>query len=151
MAFDDRGIGGQVRPTEASEAIADIPQNRTLLVEQLTADAPVKPEIVEGLKTVEEVFEHYQPELEVAFEDAEGGEVEETLKFKNLGDFGKKGIIAQSAFLQDLQMQQENYQQFIKFLRSNKILQKMLADPDAKAAYLAALQSMILEIEATES
>ena len=38
--FDPSGIGGQVRPQEASEAISEIPQNRTLLVEKLTADGP---------------------------------------------------------------------------------------------------------------
>jgi len=149
--FDPSGIGGQVRPQEASEAISEISQNRTLLVEQLTSDPPVKPEMVEGLKTVEEVFEHFKPKVEVEFEQEDGSEIKEELSFNNLGDFGKKGVTAQSSFLQDLQRQQDNYQQFIKFLRSNKILQKLLADPDAKVAYLAALQSMIDELEGADS
>ncbi len=149
--FDPSGIGGQVRPQEASEAISEISQNRTLIVEQLTADPPTKPEMVQGLKTVEEVFEHYKPKVEVEFEQEDGSEVKEALNFNNIGDFGKKGVIAQSNFLQDLQRQQENYQQFIKYLRSNKILQKMLADPEAKVAYLAALQSMIDELEGADS
>ncbi len=149
--FDPSGIGGQVRPQEASEAISEISQNRTLLVEQLTSDPPVKPEMVEGLKTVDEVFEHFKPKVEVEFEQEDGSEIQEELSFNNLGDFGKKGVVAQSSFLQDLQRQQENYQQFIKFLRSNKILQKLLADSDAKVAYLAALQSMIDELEGADS
>ena len=149
--FDPSGIGGQVRPQEASEAISEIPQNRTLLVEKLTADAPAKPEIVKGLKTVEEVFEHYQPNVEVDFEAADGTEKNETLSFRNLGDFGKKGIVAQSGFLQDLELQKDNYAQFIKYLRSNKIFQKLLADPEAKAAYLEALQNLIQEIDQAES
>ena len=33
---------------DANEAFQEIPQNRTLMVEQLTADPPVKPEFVEG-------------------------------------------------------------------------------------------------------
>ena len=113
--------------------------------------APAKPEIVKGLKTVEEVFEHYQPNVEVDFEAADGTEKSETLSFKNLGDFGKKGIVAQSGFLQDLELQKDNYAQFIKYLRSNKIFQKLLADPEAKAAYLEAIQNLIQEIDNADS
>ncbi len=145
--FDDRGIGGQVRPNEASEAISQISQNRTLLVEKLTNDPPTKPEIVQGLQTVEDVFANYKPEIEVEFEDAEGTEKSETIQFRNLGDFGKKGITHQSNFLQNLQAQQDNYHQYVKSLRSNKILQRLLADPEAKASYIAALNAMIQELE----
>lgn len=148
--YDDRGIGGQVRPTEASEAISQISQNRTLMIEKLTSDPPTKPEIVYGLKTVDEVFEHFQPSVDVEFEDADSSIKEETLSFKNLGDFGKRGITHQSDYLQNLQAQRDNYQQYIKFLRSNKILQRLLADPEAKASYLAALEGLIQEIEASD-
>lgn len=43
---------------DASEGIAEIPQNRTLLVEQLTKDEPVAPEVVAGLTNIDEVFAH---------------------------------------------------------------------------------------------
>ena len=49
---DNYGIGGNEVKTDASEAFADIPQNRTLMAEKLTKDSPVKPEIVQGLQTV---------------------------------------------------------------------------------------------------
>ncbi len=147
--FDISGIGGQVRPTEVSEAISEIAQNRTLMVEQLTSDAPVKPEIAYGLTNMEQVFEHFKPKIEVEFETEDGSGKEEEIEFKNIGDFGKKGVISQSSFLQDLQRQQDNYRLFIKYLRSNKVLQKLLADPDSKEAYLAALKSMIQELETT--
>ena len=69
---DNYGIGGNEVKTDASEAFADIPQNRTLMAEKLTKDAPVKPEIVHGLQTVEQVFAHYKPDVSIDFEDAEG-------------------------------------------------------------------------------
>ena len=50
------GIGGNEVKTDASEAFGDIPQNRTLIAEKLTKDTPVKPEVVHGLQTVEQVF-----------------------------------------------------------------------------------------------
>ncbi|GAB4021234.1 hypothetical protein [Spirosoma koreense] len=144
----DYGIGGQEKKgNDANEAIADIQKNRTLLVQKLTADAPFKPRIEEKLETVDAVFARFKPELDISFEDAEGTGVEESLHFNNLGDFGKKGITAQSPFLQGLQSQQDDYQKFIKQLKANKVLQKILTDPAAKAAYLTALRAMLQELE----
>ena len=41
MDLGNYGIGGNEVKIDASEGIAEIPQNRTLLVEQLTKDEPV--------------------------------------------------------------------------------------------------------------
>lgn len=144
---DNYGIGGNEVKTDASEAFADIPQNRTLMAEKLTKDAPVKPEIVHGIQTVEQVFEHYKPRVSVDFEDADGVTKKEELSFKNLGDFGVKGITEQSEFLKDNASQKEEYLKIIKQLKSNKILKSALADPDGKAALLDAIQSMIAELK----
>ncbi|MBO0950455.1 hypothetical protein [Fibrella forsythiae] len=144
----DYGLGGQERKgNDANEAISDIQKNRTLLVQKLTANAPFKPVIEEKLETVDAVFARYKPTIDVSFDDAEGQGVDETLRFQNLGDFGRKGITAQSPFLQGLNSQQEDYQKFIKQLKSNKVLQKILTDPASKAIYLTALQAMIQELE----
>ena len=143
---DNYGIGGNEVKTDASEAFADIPQNRTLMAEKLTKDAPVKPEIVHGLQTVEQVFEHYKPEVAIDFEDADGTTKKETLNFKNLGDFGVKGITEQSEFLKDNASQKEEYLKIIKQLKSNKILKSALSDADAKKALLDAIQGMVAEL-----
>ncbi|MBX2934213.1 MAG: hypothetical protein KF825_08200 [Ferruginibacter sp.] len=144
---DNYGIGGNEVKTDASEAFADIPQNRTLMAEKLTKDAPVKPEIVHGLQTVEQVFEHYKPNVSIDFEDTDGVTKKETLSFKNLGDFGVKGITEQSEFLKDNASQKEEYFRIIKQLKSNKILKSALADPEAKKALLDAIQGMVAELE----
>jgi predicted component of type VI protein secretion system len=144
----DYGIGGQEKKgNDANEAISDIQKNRTMLVQKLTADAPFKPKIEEKLETVDAVFARYKPQVDLEFEDAEGTGVDESLRFANLGDFGKKGITAQSPFLQDLSNQQDDYQKYIKQLKSNKVLQKILADPAAKEAYLTVLRAMVQELE----
>ena len=148
----DYSIGGQERGgAEGSEGIADIPKNRTLMVQKLTADAPVKPEVVKGLKTVEDVFDHYKPEVDVEFEGEEGASVKETFHFKNVGDFGKKGIVQQSKFLQDTELKQEQYQKFVKQLRTNKILKSVLENEDTKQNYIDALKALIQEIEESGS
>ena len=68
MAIYDYGIGGNEVNVDANESIADIPSNRTLLVQKLTDEAPASPEAVYGLQTVEDVFEHF---ADVIFDEAE--------------------------------------------------------------------------------
>lgn len=147
----NKGIGGNEVPLNASEAIFEIPQNRTLLAQKLTADDPVKPELVEGLNTIDKVFEHFKPEIKVDFEDAQGSVKMENLKFKNLGDFGTKGITGQSGFLSGLETEKDQYQKIIKQLKTNKILKAALEDPDAKKGLLDTLQSLIKELESNNT
>jgi hypothetical protein len=141
------GIGGQEVPNDASEAMADIPQNRTLMIEKLTADAPIKPEIVQGLKTVDEVFQHFKPQVDCEFQKEDGSNVNETLSFNNLGDFGAKGITEQSRFLNELKMEKDEYAKAVKQMKSNKLLKSVTENPDTKAAFINALQALIQEIE----
>jgi hypothetical protein len=147
MAVEKYSIGGTVQETEAFEAFADIPQNRVLLAEKLTADPPVKPVVVEGLTTIEQVFEHFKPKVEMDFETEEGTSRKETLGFHTLGDFGIKGITQQSTFLTDLHNKKDQYQKIIKQLKTNKLLKQTLADPEYKQAFLQALHSLIRELQ----
>ncbi len=144
------GLGGTEVRLDANEAFQEIPQNKTLLIEKLTGDTAIKPEMVSGLKTVEEVFQHFQPSIEMEFETAEGETVPEKLDFNNLGDFGLKGITNKSKFLNKLTMEKEQYQKVIKQLKSNKILKTALSDPDAKEALISAIQGLINELNEAE-
>ncbi|WP_108868961.1 hypothetical protein [Aquimarina aquimarini] len=141
------GLGGTEVQTDASEAIIEIGQNKTLLIQKLTSDQPLKPKVVTGLKSIDDVFENYKPEVEVDFESSDGVESKETLKFSHLGNFGKKGIIEQSKYLNDLDTEKDQYLKIIKQLKSNKILKSALADPDAKEALLKSIQSLIAELQ----
>ena len=133
-------------PKDASEAIADIPQNRTLMIEKLTDEEPVKPQIVEGLKNVEEVFEYFKPQVDCEFQNDEGASVNENLSFSNLGDFGVKGITGQSNFLTGLNMEAKEYSKIVRQLKSNKLFRTVLENSDAKEAFKNALQALITEI-----
>jgi hypothetical protein len=147
MAVEKYSIGGTVTETEAFEAFADIPQNRVLMAEKLTANAPVRPEIVQGLTTVEQVFEHFKPKIEMDFETEEGTGRKETLQFNNLGDFGVKGITAQSSFLGDLTLKKEQYHKIIKQLKTNKLLKQALANAETKESLIQSLNALIKELE----
>lgn len=141
------GIGGTEVKSDANEAFADIPQNRTLMVEKLTNDPPVKPEMLTGLKTIEEVFDHFQPAVDIEFEDTDGVTKKENIKFSNLGDFGSKGITRQSKFLQDLHTEKDQYIKIAKQLKTNKILKAAIADPEAKQSVLDAIRALLTELE----
>ncbi len=145
------GIGGTEVQGDASEAFADIPLNRTLLCEKLTGDVPIKPKIVDGLQTIDDVFEHFKPKVSVEFEDSDGTQKDEALTFKGLSDFGIKGITAQSNFLQSLSIEKEQYQKVIKQLKSNQLLRKTLENPETKADLLAVMYALIKELEEVHS
>ncbi len=147
MALFDYGVGGNVRDRQVSEGFADIPMNKTLIAQKLTSDPEVAPEIVQGLETIEKVFEHYKPRVSVAFEDLEGVEEEEELSFKTLGDFGAKGILNQSEKLHKMQNEKNELMKFMKQLKSNKVLHKILNNPEAKAAYMSSLSELLEELK----
>jgi hypothetical protein len=144
MAIYD--IGGSEVKSDASEALSELPQNRTLMVEQLTKEPPIKPEVASGLKSIDEVFENYSPSVEMEFHDGEGGSHKETLNFRNLGDFGAKGITNQSEFLKNLTAQKEQNQKIIKQLKTNKLLQKAFENEEYKTALLNAISALIKEL-----
>lgn len=137
----------EVQDVEVMESVIEFPQNRAFITEQLTADEPSRPEITKGLKTVDDVFEHYKPKVNVEFEDSEGVSKKETLKFSNLGDFGVKGITSQSEFLKALNIQKDQYEKIIKQFKSNKQLKQVLADVESKQALLNAVHAMLKELE----
>lgn len=145
--MQEYGIGGTEVKGDASEAISDIPQNRTFMVEKLTDDAPTKPEVVKGLTSIDDVFSHFAPKLEVEFENLEGASKTEELSFNGLADFGVKGITAQSEFLKDLTNQKDQYLKIIKQLKSNRLLRKALENQESKEALLNAIYAMIKEIK----
>lgn len=147
MSMYNYGIGGNEVKKDASEAISNIPANRTLLIQKLTNEAPVAPEAVYKLETVEQVFEKFAPKLEVTFQDDAGAEVKETINFKNLGDFNPKAILENSQFLNKLNLEKEQNTKISRQLTSNRALKKALDNPDTRAAIIAALESSLGEIE----
>lgn len=148
MPIEPYGIGGTEVKTDAFEAFADIPQNRVLLAEKLTDDPPVKPEIVEGITDITGVFRRFAPHVQMEFETEEGTTKRESLRFNGLEDFGVKGITAQSDYLKELDMKQQQYQKIVKQLKTNKLLKQALSDKDTKANLLAALNILIQELDA---
>lgn len=150
MALLEYGIGGNEVKIDASEAFANIPENRSLIIEQLTAEEPVSPEAVKGLSSLDDVFRHFNPNLDIEFENEEGEPVKENFKFGSVADFSVRNMTEQSPFLRDKNMQKEFYQTIIKQLRSNKVLQRALNDPASKEAFIDALRQAKDELTVTK-
>ncbi len=147
MSMYNYGIGGNEVKVDASEAIANIPSNKTLLVQKLTHEPPVSPEAVYNLKTVEEVFEKFAPKLNLEFQDESGTDVKETMAFKSVGDFGAKSIKENSQFLSQLNIEKEQNTKITRQLASNRGLKKALDNPETRAAIIGLLEESLKEIE----
>ena len=132
---------------DASEGIAEIPQNRTLLVEQLTKDEPVAPEVVAGLTNIDEVFAHFRPEIDIEFADADGAPVEENFRF---GDFSVRKMTEQSSFLSGLNAEKQFADRMEKSLRSNKVLQRVLENPETRGAFVNAISAILDDLKNNE-
>jgi len=143
-------IGGNERKVETSESIVDISFNKTMFIQKLTDNEPLRPEKVEGLKKVEDVFAHFKPNVDVSFEDEEGGAINENLKFQNLGDFSARNLTQQSDFLSNISVQKDLSASVIKQLKSNKTLKSAIENAETKEAFINVLKNFIAELEANK-
>jgi predicted component of type VI protein secretion system len=142
-------IGGNEKKIDTTETFVDISPNKTLFIQQLTEQEPIKPEIVEGLKTVDEVFKHFKPKVSVDLEEKDGSTVNEMLHFDHLGDFSVRNMIQQSNQLRNLHMESEMYLNIVRQLKTNKTLKATLENTETRQAFAAALENLAKELQQT--
>jgi len=134
-------------PEPAGEGFVEISPNKTLFVQKLTYDDPVKPEIVEDLQKVEDVFAHYKPSVDVELDKEDGSTTNENFQFAGLGDFDAKNLTNQSAFLKSLNLEYDTYLKIIKQLKTNKSLANVIQNAETKSAFINILKSLVAELE----
>lgn len=142
-------IGGNEARPRALEEISNIPSNRTLLVLKLTQNDPVSPETLYGLKTVNDVFNHFKPQVEVEMESLEGMPTKETIRFRRIADFRVKELVAQSPLLQSLDTQYQEYTQLGRRLKGHALLRTLVSHAETKAALLKTLRAAADELTKT--
>ena len=147
MTMFNYGVGGNEIKVDANDAIQEIQGNKSLLVAKLTTNEAVSPEIVTGLKTVDQVFQYYAPAMEVVHSTPEGQTVKEEFRFNNLGDFTPKKMVENSSFLKGLQVDEEQHNKIMNQLRSNKMFQRMLEDEEKKRDFAETLKAIARELE----
>lgn len=121
-----------------------------MIVQKLTDEAPSAPESVYGLETIEDVFQRFEPTVDLNHVDAEGNEVKEIMTFTGLGDFGAKKIKENSDFLSKLDIEKEQGVRIARQLTSNRALQKALEQSDTKQAMIDILELSLGEIKAIQ-
>ena len=134
-------------PDPVGEGFVEISPNKTLFIQKLTYDDPIKPEIVEDLQKVEDVFAHFKPNCDVELDKEDGSTTKENFQFGGLGDFDAKKLTDQSDYLKNLDIEYGAYLKIIKQLKSNKSLANVIQNPDTKAAFVNALKALASEIE----
>jgi ribosomal protein L25 (general stress protein Ctc) len=142
-------VGGNAVDVEVSEGMAEIAFNKTLFVQKLTADDPIRPEVV-NLQTVQQVFDHYKPNVDVEFTKEDGSTVSENLQFNNVGSFSVKNVVAQSKYLNKVNLEHDSYLKIMKQLKTNKALKLVVENPETKEAFVNALRALAAELDEHE-
>ncbi|MEO6231109.1 MAG: hypothetical protein ABJB11_16590 [Ferruginibacter sp.] len=134
-------------PDAVGEGFVEISPNKTLFVQKLTYDDPIKPEIIEDLQKIEDVFEHFKPSCDVEMDKEDGSTIKENFSFGGLGDFDVKNLTNQSGYLKNLSIENDAFLKIIKQLKSNKSLKNVIENPETKAAFVNSLKSLLTELE----
>ena len=138
-------------PDPVGEGFVEISPNKTLFIKQLTNEPPIRPEIVEGLQTVEQVFEYFKPNCDVELDREDGSTLKENFAFGGLGDFDIKNVTNKSDYLKNLSLDNDAYLKIIKQLKSNKSLKNVIENPETKNAFVNALKALVSELEETDN
>ena len=137
---------------ESSAKVSLIDQNKTLMIDQYTSDVEAgNPEFVEDITNINDAFDHFKPKVDVTFTDAEGGAVEETLKFGEIRDFeaqgGKGNLVKNSAFLSGTKEQIDTNVKIRKSIEQNRKLRDILKEAGSREELKEMLQSMLDDLE----
>ena len=154
MAMKENFIS--MAPDEESNAkVSLIDQNKTLMIDQYTSDVEAgNPDFVEDIQNINDAFEHFKPKVDVTFTDAEGGAVEETLKFGEIRDFeangGKGRLVTNSPFLSGTKETIDTNVKIRKSIEQNRKLRDILKEAGSRGELKEMLQSMLDELNAAD-
>jgi len=137
-------------PDPVGEGFVEISPNKTLFIQKMTNEDPIKPEIVQDLTTVEEVFDHFKPNCDVELDKEDGSTTKENFRFAGLGDFDVKNLTNQSGYLKNLSFENDTYLRIVKQLKTNKSLKNVIDNADNKAAFINSLKALVAELENSE-
>jgi len=142
-------IGANVYEPDAPPQVKLVPDNKTLIALPFNEehDDDVEPQQLRSLK---EIFEHYQPSKEVVLKNTAGDEEDKVLQFTELKDFTKEGIINQSPILQNLQEQESVYSRMVDVLNNNQKLRNILSDETDTKNFLELIETLIEELSVNE-
>ena len=140
-------------PDEESNAkVTPLDNNKTIIIDQYTSDVEAgNSELFEGAKTMQDVFDHFKPSVEVEFVDEDGGSVVEQLHFSEMRDFeangGKGNLVTNSPFLSGAKSKVDVAAKIRKQIEQNSRLRNILKDEKGKAELKELLEALLQEIK----
>lgn len=140
-------------PDEESNAkVTPLDNNKTIIIDQYTSDVEVgDSELFEAPKTMQDVFAHFKPTVDVEFEDEMGGIVSEKLHFNEMRDFeangGKGNLVTNSPFLSGAKSKVDVAAKIRKQIEQNRRLRDILKDEEGKAELKELLEALLQEIK----
>jgi len=141
-------IGADLIGKTIAQQVTSVPDNKTLMALPLNAE-PESSFEPHQLKTIDEIFEKFDPNITVEIATSEGEDEDVTLHFAKLQDFSKDAITERTPQLQKMKEEQTVYSKFADVLRNNNDLRAILADTEQKEALISVLGNLIEELEAS--
>jgi hypothetical protein len=153
--MEEKNFISKATDEESGSAVSALDTNKTLFIDQYTTDAQGEdPELFEDAKTINDVFDHFKPSVEVEFTGEDGGIVSETLHFNEIKDFeadgGRGNLVANSEFLSGQKSQMDSYAKVRKQIEQNKKLRDILKDPKSKEELKDYLEYLLNELKDNE-
>lgn len=145
MAILDYDLEEDEITADNTETVVAIPDNRTLIVTQLTHEPPAHPRKITGLTTIGEVFDHFRPHVDVVLEDMQGRAVTENFRFGCVEDFELESIIRQSPLLSLLRTEKKQCEDRVGHLYADSSIGTAIA---AEEEHSVALTARLLENQA---
>lgn len=135
---------------KSGAGVSDLKSNKALYIDMFSTDLDGK----EGLCTpqkIQDVFNYFEPSVNVTFNDAEGADVEETLHFHQLKDFeangGNGNLVKNSEFLHSIKQDIDINSKILDQLRRNAKLKSILKEAGSRQELITMLQGMIEELK----
>ena len=153
--MEEKNFISKATDEESGSNVSALDTNKTLFIDQYTTDAQSEdPELFEDAKTINDVFDHFKPNVEVAFTGEDGGIVSETLHFNEIKDFeadgGRGNLVANSEFLSEQKAQMDSFAKVRKQIEQNKKLRDILKDPKSKEELKDYLEYLLNELKDNE-
>ena len=153
--MEEKNFISKATDEESGSSVSALDTNKTLFIDQYTTDAQGEdPELFEDAKTIDDVFDHFKPNVEVQFTGEDGGIVSETLHFNEIKDFeadgGRGNLVANSEFLSEQKAQMDSYAKVRKQIEQNKKLRDILKDPKSKEELKDYLEYLLNELKENE-
>lgn len=135
---------------ETGGKVNAISQNKTLYIGQFT-DRVSDPELYQNATNINQVFQHFKPDVTVDFQNEDGDTHEETIRFNEMKDFevnnGNGQLVTNSAFLLNLKSSIDANAKMKKQIEQSKRIRDILGNNQSKQELREVLQYLLDELE----